>query len=454
MLRYRRMAADPQLARAIAHVATPLAGTPADFDPLLELAAGARFVLIGEASHGTHDFYRLRAELTKRLIREHGFCAIAAEADWPDAYRVNRYVRGGDEPDAEASLRGFERFPQWMWRNADVLDMVGWLRAHDETRARPARVGFYGLDLYSLHASMAAVLAYLDRVDPEAARRARARYACFDQFGEEAESYGRALALGLGETCEQEVVAQLVDLMRRRAEATRAAGLVDGDAAFEAEQNARVVAHAEEYYRQMYARGVSTWNLRDTHMADTLDALAAHLGPDARIVVWAHNSHVGDSAAMGWEREGIVREQRDEITLGHLCRERHPGETVLIGFSTYDGTVTAAHDWGEPAERMRVRPALPGSYEELFHATGVPGFLLRLDQLGEASGALHEWHLQRAIGVVYRPRTERASHYYHVRLPAQLDAIIHLDHTRALEPLERTALWDRGELPETYPTAL
>ena len=443
------MADDPQLARAIAQIATPLTGTPADLDPLLELAGDARFVLIGEASHGTHDFYRLRAELTKRLIREHGFTAIAAEADWPDAYRVNRYVRAGSsDPDGEAALRDFQRFPQWMWRNADVLDMVGWLRAHNETCDPAERVGFYGLDLYSLHASIAAVLAYLDRIDADAARRARARYACFDRFGAEPDAYGHAISLGIGADCEAEVIAQLVDLLRHRTDATRSAGLVAGDAAFEAEQNGRVVAHAEAYYRQMYVRGESTWNLRDTHMADTLDALADHLGRRARIVVWAHNSHVGDSAAMGF------REQRDEITLGHLCRERHAGDTALIGFSTYDGTVTAASDWGDPAELMQVRPALPGSYEALFHATGIPKFLLRLDRLGEASCALHEWHLQRAIGVVYRPVTERASHYYHVRLPSQLDAIIHLDRTRALEPLERTAAWERAELPETYPTAL
>ncbi len=370
------MPAESMLTQAIAEQATPLAGAPTDFDVLLDRIGDAPFVLLGEATHGSHEFYRIRAELTKRLIREKGFAAIAAEADWPDAYRIDRYVRGTDGvASASDALADFRRFPQWMWRNADVLDMVGWLRRHNDQIAEPAhRVGFYGLDLYSLHTSMAA------------------------------------------------------------------------------EQNARVVAHAEEYYRRMYAGGASTWNLRDTDMADTLDALAGHLrrrGRRPKIVVWAHNSHVGDSDAMSH------RAERDEITIGHLCRERHPGEAVLVGFTTYDGTVTAASDWGGDAERKTVQPALPGSYEALFHATGVPGFLLLIDDdLGEAAAALHEPRPERAIGVVYRSHTERRSHYFDLLLADQLDAVIHIDRTRAIEPLERTPLWQRGELPETYPTGL
>jgi erythromycin esterase-like protein len=450
------MARDSILAQAIAEQATPLIGAAVDFDLLLDRIGDARFVLLGEATHGSHEFYRIRAELTKRLIRERGFAAIAAEADWPDAYRVNRYVRGAsagrDAPNASEALGDFRRFPQWMWRNADVVDLVGWLRSHNEQIAEPAhRVGFYGLDVYSLHASMAQVIAYLDTRDPEAGRRARERYGCFDAFGEEPQAYGHAVSLGLSRDCEHEVLAQLVDVLERRAEDARRDGLSAEDAQFEAEQNARVVASAEEYYRAMYVGGVSTWNLRDTHMTDTLDALAAHLehrGRHPKVVVWAHNSHVGDSDAMAH------RAERDEITIGHLCRERHPGDTILVGFTTYRGTVTAASSWGAPAERKTVRPALAGSYEALFHATGVPSFLLLLDSLGEATAALHEARLERAIGVVYRPRTERASHYFDVRLADQLDAVIHVDETRALEPLERTAAWERGELPETYPTGL
>jgi erythromycin esterase-like protein len=441
------------LAQAIAEQATPIVGAHTDFDLLLDRIGDARLVLLGEATHGSHEFYRIRAELTKRLIREKGFAAIAVEADWPDSYRINRFIRGvGRDLDAADSLTDFRRFPQWMWRNADVLDLVGWLRAHNDQIAEPAhRVGFYGLDVYSLHASMAAVLAYLEQRDPQAALRARERYACFDAFGDEPQHYAHAIAVGIAADCEREVLSQLLDLLKRRGDLLRHDGVLAEDAPFEAEQNARVVVNAEEYYRMMFVRGVSTWNLRDTHMADTLDALAGHLerrGRSAKIVVWAHNSHVGDSEAMAH------RAERAEITIGHLCRERHPGDTVLVGFTTYDGTVTAASDWGGQAERKVVRPALASSWEHLFHAAGVPSFLMLLDDLGEVTSALHEARLERAIGVVYRPQTERWSHYFDVKLADQLDAVIHVDRTRALEPLERTSKWERGELPETYPTGL
>jgi erythromycin esterase-like protein len=428
------------LEQAIIENAIELRGAPSDFDDVLDAIEDRRFVLIGEASHGTHDFYRVRAEITKRLVREKGFTAIACEADWPDSYRVNRYVRGqSTDDDATEALADFKRFPQWMWRNADVLDFVGWLREHNEQTNQ--RTGFYGLDVYSLHASMQSVLAYLERVDPDAARAARERYACFERF-DEPQLYGRAAAFGLAPDCEEEVLAQLYELQRRR----RVKALVE-DEHFEAEMNARVVARAEEYYRSMYGGYVSTWNLRDTHMMDTLDALAEHLGPESKIVVWAHNSHVGDARAS-------QRELRGELNIGQLCRVRHPDDTFLLGFSTYSGTVTAASNWDEPAERKLVRPALAGSYELLFHRTGMPRFLLMLDRLGEAAGGLFEPRLQRAIGVIYRPETERQSHYFETTLPLQFDAIIHLDHTRAIEPLERSAEWLRGELPETFPTGL
>ncbi len=431
--------------------AHPLRGAAQDFDPLIELAEDARIVLIGEATHGTHEFYRQRAQLTKRLILEKGFIAVAAEADWPDAYRVNRYVRGiGHDSEAEESLRGFKRFPAWMWRNADVLDFVGWLREHNDELDASEKVGFYGLDLYSLHASIEAVLQYLEKTDPEAAKRARYRYACFEHFGEDPQAYGYAASFGLSPNCEREVIEQLLEMRDRRRDLLKRDGLAVEDELFEAEQNARVVKNAEEYYRAMFLGRVSSWNLRDTHMADTLDALLAHLDPrvgKAKVVVWAHNSHVGDARATQMGEAG-------ELNIGQLARERHPGEARLIGFSTYHGTVTAASDWGGPAERKRIRPALPGSYEELFHQAGTPAFLLVLRDLGEAAGALREPRLQRAIGVIYLPETERASHYFHARLPEQFDAILHIDKTRALEPLERTSEWERGELPETYPVGV
>ncbi len=439
----------PQMIHNAAH---PLTGGSEDFDPLLARIGDAPYVLIGEASHGTHEFYRIRAAITKRLIAERGFSAVAVEADWPDAYRVNRYVRGtGDDADATEALRGFVRFPQWMWRNADVLDFVGWLREFNDTRDRPdEKVGFYGLDLYSLHASIDAVLTYLRRVDPEAAERARERYACFDQYGSDPQSYGYAATSGLGPSCEAEVVAQLVELRRMSGNLTQRDGLLAADDRFFAEQNAQVVAHAEQYYRAMFGSRVSSWNLRDLHMAETLDALVAFLRPRVqtpKIVVWAHNSHLGDARATELGHSG-------ELNVGQIARQRHGDQAVLVGFSTYDGTVTAASDWDEPAERKTVRPGLRGSYEALFHEVEIPNFLLFPDRTRDVRSALDHARLQRAIGVIYRPQTERQSHYFHTHLPAQFDAVLHYDRTRAVEPLERTAVWARGEMPETYPTAL
>lgn len=436
---------------ALRRGATPLTGAATDYDGLLELARKARVVCIGEASHGTHDFYRVRGELTKRLITEAGFNAIAAEADWPDAYRLHRWVYGrGDDADAEEALRDFLRFPQWMWRNADVLDFAGWLRNHNDALPEEQKVGFYGLDLYSLHASIDAVLGYLQEADPAAAERARNRYACFDVTSEP-ERYGYLASLGLSRSCEAEAVAQLVDLQRRTTTAFERGALLEIDEAFFAEQNARVVMNAEEYYRSSLGDSVTSWNLRDLHMADTLDALLEHLGPRAgspKLVVWAHNSHLGDARAteMG---------ERGEHNLGQLMRQRHPGETCLIGFSTSLGTVTAASRWGGPAERKLLKPALPGSWEATLARVAVPKFIVRMDRLGdEARQALQEPRLQRAVGVLYLPHTERMSHYFHARLTEQFDAVIHLDRTRALEPLDRVASWDAGEQPETYPTGL
>jgi erythromycin esterase-like protein len=433
---------------ALRGAAHPLRGDAGDLDPILRRVGDARFVLIGEASHGTHEFYRLRAQITKRLILEKGFTAVAVEADWPDAYRVNRFVRArGDDADATEALGGFRRFPQWMWRNADVLDFVGWLRAHNESVER--RVGFYGLDLYSLHASVEAVLAYLRIVDPAAAQAARERYACFDHFGRDLHSYGAAARYGMTPSCEREVIRQLVELQRAAGEYARRDGRLDPDALFYAEQNARVVKNAEAYYRAAVTRGVESWNLRDRHMAETLQLLTAYLGKQGptKVVVWAHNSHLGDAT---WTELG----QRGELNVGQLVREQFPNETVLIGFTTFTGTVTAASDWDAPAERKIVRPALPGSYEQLFHATELGDFSLVFNHRAAWASAVSEPRLERAIGVIYRPETERASHYFSAWLTRQFDAVLHYDTTRAVEPLERNAAWDSGELPETYPSAL
>jgi erythromycin esterase-like protein len=425
----------------------PLEGRPDDYDELIERIGDARFVLIGEASHGTHEFYRERAEITRRLIVEKHFNALAAEADWPDAYRVNRYVRGtGADRTARDALGGFQRFPAWMWRNEVVLDFVAWLRAHNGSLLPGAApVGFYGLDLYSLFTSIAAVLGYLDKVDPEAARRARFRYGCFDHYAEDTQAYGYAAAFGMNRSCEDSVVRQLQELQARAFQYASH----DGEAFFEAEQNARLVKNAQEYYRRMFKGRVSSWNLRDGHMAETLDALARHLDrqcPPARIVVWAHNSHLGDARATEMGESG-------ELNLGQLARERFGHhKTVLVGFSTYDGTVTAADDWGEPARMVRVRPALPGSYEALFHELGLARFIAFLHRPSDLPREWRSRRLQRAIGVIYRPGTERMSHYFNSRLTEQFDVMIHFDRTRALRPLEPIAEEIAQEVPETYPT--
>jgi erythromycin esterase-like protein len=440
------------LSRQLETVAQPLTGAPADYEPLLELIGDARFVLLGEASHGTHEFYRERAQITKRLIQEKGFTAVAVEADWPDAYRVNRYVRGvSDDAESVEALANFKRFPTWMWRNADVLDFVGWLRAYNDARASGATpVGFYGLDLYSLNASITAVLGYLDKVDPEAARRARYRYGCFEHFGEDTQAYGYAASIGLSKSCENEVVSQLTELQRRAAEYAGRDGRVAPDEFFYAEQNARLVKNAEEYYRSMFRGRVSSWNLRDCHMAETLAALATYLqgqGQPAKIVVWEHNSHLGDARATEMGQGG-------ELNVGQLVRERYGQDAVLIGFSTYTGTVTAATEWGGPAERKRVRPALSDSYEALFHELDLGRFLVVLRDNDAAIASLRQPRLERAIGVIYRPETERLSHYFSARLPEQFDAVLHFDQTRAVEPLGRTATWEKGEAPETFPSGL
>jgi len=443
----RRM--DP--AAVVKARARHLRGDPAQYDELIEGGGGARVVLLGEASHGTHEFYRERAFITRRLISEKGFAGVAVEADWPDAYRINRYLRGvGADLDSVEALDDFKRFPTWMWRNADVLDFVGWLREHNDGRPAAERAGFYGLDLYSLRTSMQAVLEYLAKVDPAAARRAQQRYACFDHFGADLQRYAHAAGYGLSASCEGEVVTQLVELHQRAAEYAQRNGRIAPDEFFYAEQNARLVRNAEEYYRTMLHGRAESWNLRDRHMAETLSALLAYLDrarPNARLVIWAHNSHLGDARATQMGEHG-------ELNVGQLARERFGAGAVLVGFTTHTGTVTAASGWDGPAERKHVRPAMSGSYERLFHDAGLSRALLPLRADAELAAALAAPRLERAIGVIYLPETERQSHYFHARLSDQFDYVLHFDHTRAVEPLERTAVWETGEIAETFPSGL
>ncbi|WP_151634026.1 erythromycin esterase family protein [Noviherbaspirillum aerium] len=434
--------------------------------PIVEQIGDASIVLLGEATHGSREFYRIRAEITKYLIAEKGFDAIAVEADWPDALRVSRYVRAAHSPLAAAidpgaqqaaeprqALQGFERFPQWMWRNTEVVELVAWLKQHNQQRtAQGDGVGFYGLDLYSLRNSMEAVVRYLSTVDPEAARQARARYACFDHLAEDPQRYGYAATFGMRKDCEDEVIRQLVAMTTDARRYADADGEGAADELFYAQQNARVAQNAEAYYRTMFQGQNASWNLRDEHMADTLDALRTHIaqrkGGKAKVVVWAHNSHIGDARATEMGDHG-------QLNLGQLVRERHGmAETFLLGFTTHDGTVTAASEWDGPAEKKTVRPSLVNSYERLLHDTGLKHFFLRMRDRRYLSELLQERRLERAIGVIYLPESERMSHYFYASLSRQFDAVVHVDTTQALRPLEAVVHPQHDEAPETYPTGI
>ena len=413
-----------------------------DYQELLERIGDASLVLIGEASHGTHEFYEQRAHITKLLIEQKGFHAVAVEADWPAALRVHRYVMGETEDEnAIAALGDFTRFPAWMWRNTVIVEFIEWLKGRN--------AGFFGIDLYSLYASIEAVLEYLKDVDPEAAQRARHRYSCFDHFAHDPQEYGYASTAGIAESCEDDVVRQLMDLRAKAHEYARRDGRVAEDEFFFAEQNARLALNAERYYRSMFRGRVSSWNLRDTHMTETIEELMKHLGKrvaQPRLVVWAHNSHLGDARAteMGWQ---------GELNVGQLCRETFPGQTFLIGFSTFEGTVTAASAWDGPAERKRVRPGMTNSYEKFFHEVGKQNYWLDLRH-PTVRNLVNEQRLERAIGVIYLPRTERQSHYFHSRIADQFDALLHFDVTSAVRPLEIESDWQHEESPQTYPSAL
>ena len=409
-----------------------------DLAPLLARIRNARVVLIGEATHGTSEFYRLRARITRMLIEQCGFNVVALEADWPDTAMLDRYVRGWEGPDLPAPP--FSRFPVWMWRNQETLQFIDWLADYNRARPDPlAGVSLHGLDLYSLYHSIHGVLAYLERVDPAAAARARERYACFSPWERDPAVYGRATVAGERADCEHEVVATLTELLAHRL----AYRLADGEALFDSEQNARVVRSAEQYYRVMYYGSRESWNLRDRHMFDTLQDVLAHRGESARAVVWAHNSHVGDAAAteMG---------MRGELNIGQLAREAWGDAAYLIGFGTDHGTVAAASNWDEPMAVKAVRPALPDSYEHVFHQAGPANLLLPIRHAD--SELLHDGlrtpRLQRAIGVIYRPETERVSHYFRTVLTRQFDEYIWFDETRAVTPLDAAA---RGALPAGHP---
>lgn len=428
------------LAEAIRRAAETLPEpASSEFGAWFDRYADRRVVLLGEASHGTAEFYQSRAAITQRLIERHGFTIVAVEADWPDAASIDRHVRQRSPPPS-SSEPPFQRFPTWMWLNTDVRAFVCWLRTHNEALPAQRQAGFYGLDMYSLSGSIAAVLAYLEQVDPAAAAVARERYACLTPWQKDPAVYGHALLTQRHEECEADVVAQLQDLLKKRLDYAREDGVLFLDAA----QNARLVATAERYYRTLYQGSAQSWNLRDTHMFETLNHVLEAHGPDSRAVVWAHNSHIGNAAATE------MGQSRHELNLGQLCREKFGRAAALIGFGTHHGTVAAAHDWDGPMEVMRVRPAREDSYEYPMHQSGAARFLLDL-QPGVHEGLrerLAPSRLERFIGVIYRPQTELQSHYATASLPAQFDAFAWFDETRAVTPLPTE---QREGIPETYP---
>ncbi len=411
----------------------------ADLAPLLKRIGDARVVLIGEATHGTSEFYRMRARITRELIEHKGFSFVAIEGDWPDAARVDHYVRHAETPPSEWTA--FARFPVWMWRNEETREFVDWLRMRNSGLELDRRVAFHGLDLYSLYSSIRSVLGYLDEVDPSSAKIARLRYGCLTPWQTDPATYGHAALTGRYRSCEDSVTAVLKDLRQKE----QAYAEHDGERFLDAAQNALLVANAEEYYRVMYYGSRASWNLRDQHMFDTLVNLLNHHGPDSKGIVWAHNSHVGDANA-------TEMAERGEHNIGQLCRERFGRGAYSIGFGTNSGTVAAATNWDGPMLIKNVRPAIDNSYEHLCHESGEPRFLLPLRNGAAAVvQGLSKPRLERAIGVIYRPETERESHYFRAVLPEQFDEYVWFDGTSAVTPLATEKL--KG-LPDTYPFGL
>ena len=396
----------------------------AALEPLLSRIGNSRVVLIGEATHGTSEFYRMRARITRELIERHGFNMVAIEADWPDAARIDNYVR--HRHIRRAGWTAFARFPTWMWRNEETRQFVDWLHERNAQAAPAQRAAFYGLDLYSLYGSIRSVIHYLESVDPDLATIARQRYGCLTPWEADPAAYGHAALTRRYQSCERDVAHMLVELLQKGQDYTHK----DGERFFDASQNARLIANAERYYRTMYYGSRASWNLRDTHMFETLKSLLDHHGPNSKAVIWAHNSHIGDASATEMNVIGASSISGSSAVSASARSSYH------MGFGTNDGTVAAASSWDAPMQVMAVCPAHPQSYERLFHLTNVLGFLLPLrSKAGSDLGdRLSAPRLERAIGVVYRPESELASHYFEAVLPRQFDEYIWFDRTRAIKP--------------------
>jgi erythromycin esterase len=443
MRRGRLLKAEPrtdarELAQQVSHIALPLQGSQ-DLDPLLERMGDARYVLLGEASHGTSEYYQLRARISQRLIREKGFSFVAVEGDWSDCYQLNRYVRGDAEagPGARDVLESFVRWPTWMWANLEIVHWMEWLRRHNADLEGPQKIGFFGLDVYGLWESLYTLLGYLRKANPEALRAAHRALQCFEPYGEDAQRYARTTAL-VPTSCEDEVV-NLLEELRTRKDQFRGDSREDF---FTAEQNALVVKNAESYYRSMVRGGPESWNIRDRHMSETLERLVRHHGPDTKAIVWEHNTHIGDARATDMADEGMVN-------VGQLARERLGEEKVfLIGFGSHRGSVIAAKEWEAPMERMSVPPGRDGSWEDVLHRAGPANKLLLLDDVREQECFLEE-RGHRAIGVVYHPEYEQFGNYVPTVLPRRYDAFCYLDETRALHPIHLHPTLEK--VPDTYP---
>lgn len=436
-----QLATTTRLIDSVRRLARPLRD-PRDLDPLMARIGEARYVLLGEATHGTSDFYTWRAQLSRRLIEEKGFSFVAVEGDWPDCYRVNRYVKGATDAgaSAEEALTNFARWPTWMWANREVQEFTEWLRGHNNAVPVEAKTGFYGLDVYSLWESMEAVLAYLDRVDSTAAAAARRAFVCFEPYRRDVQEYAWATRL-VPSTCEDEVV-ELLSELRRKAQEFREEGR---EGFFNAEQNALVLKNAERYYRTMVSAGAESWNVRDRHMVETLERLMAHHGPQARAIVWEHNTHIGDARYTDMAADGMVN-------VGELVREQHPtADVVLVGFATHRGTVIAGSEWGAPMRRMRVPSAIEESWEYVLHEAFEGDRLMIF--AGDPGPELMDPRGHRAIGVVYNPGYERRGNYVPTVLRRRYDALLHVDETAALHPIQMEAT-DRTEVPETFPSGV